>query len=708
MKIKTRLLLLLVPAIFVTLALLASLSYLNASRQAEGLAHAEAQRIAFAQSSIVFDKLRKAEAVTASLVASLLEMRAQGETGREALSLMIKGATASSSDFFGIWMLWEPDAYDRKDAEFVDNEDFGNSTGRANAYWLRDSSGELGYDLSDDYDHEPYYVQPKERGGLTIIPPYRDMDTAEKTLMSTITMPILDKGAFLGAVGIDIEMDFIQGLIKAVKPYDTGYALLISDTGAIVADPSRAEAAEQLPSVAPEVLDRIKSGKPFTLYAESVFDKSAMQCFYTPVKLESFDAPWYFMVALPMDKVMAASNRNLLVQLGISLAALAVLVGLVFYTANSVSRPLQRIVEHAKAVAAGKYNSTLESKGLAVELLELQNALSSMLQSLLDTMRQVEESSAESARGAEQARKAMAEAEEARKRTEASQKAMLEVAARVDAVSGRVLATSEELTGAIASAGNEAREQNRLMEETSSAIGAMSDSIVRVSSNAGDAADYAEQTRARAGEGATIVNRTLDAVDGIRRETEALGAQITDLSKNTEAVGAILGLINDIADQTNLLALNAAIEAARAGDAGRGFAVVADEVRKLAEKTMEATRQVDDSIKGIRNSMRVSAEGVTRTVETVQSTVNLGHEAQASLQDIVGFVQGMSEQIHDIAGLCREQAATSEQVAAVMERLRQLSHSVDRAMSQGAEVSRALGPEARELGLLVEQLSAGK
>ena len=79
----------------------------------------------------------------------------------------------------------------------------------------------------------------------------------------------------------------------------------------------------------------------------------AMQCMYTPVKLASFEAPWYFMVALPAAKVMAESNRNLLVQLGISLLALLGLVGLVFYTANSVSAPLRRIAYYAQDVAGG-------------------------------------------------------------------------------------------------------------------------------------------------------------------------------------------------------------------------------------------------------------------------------------------------------------------------------------------------------------------
>ena len=361
---------------------------------------------------------------------------------------------------------------------------------------------------------------------------------------------------------------------------------------------------------------------------------------------------------------------------------------------------------HASNVAFGKYDSNLDSRRFARELTELASALDCMLSSLMKTMHKVEESSAASAHEAEKARQATGEAEKARRKTESDHAAMLEVANRVDAVSKKVRETSQELTGKISAAEGEAQQQNQLMDETVSAISAVSDSIVRVSANTEEAALSTQRTEARANEGAGVVNKTLDAISNIHREIEHLDKQINALSENAEAVGSILGLINDIADQTNLLALNAAIEAARAGEAGRGFAVVADEVRKLAEKTMQATRQVDDSIKNIRGSMHISAEGVDRTAKTVVATVALGHEARKSLQDIVNLVQGMNRQIHDIAALCREQAATSEQVSSVVEQLRQISMSTGKTMRESAGFASALVPEAKELGLLVEQLTS--
>lgn len=91
-------------------------------------------------------------------------------------------------------------------------------------------------------------------------------------------------------------------------------------------------------------------------------------------------------------------------------------------------------------------------------------------------------------------------------------------------------------------------------------------------------------------------NMTRNAVEEIS-VTEKI---IKDLQQRSNEIASILKVVTEIANQTNLLALNATIEAARAGEAGKGFAVVANEVKELANRTSEATEDINNKIRAIQ------------------------------------------------------------------------------------------------------------
>jgi len=89
----------------------------------------------------------------------------------------------------------------------------------------------------------------------------------------------------------------------------------------------------------------------------------------------------------------------------------------------------------------------------------------------------------------------------------------------------------------------------------------------------------------------------------LSRESLRIVYRIDGMSKEMDAVFALLKNVNTIAEETNLLALNAAIEAARAGEAGRGFAVVAGEIRNLASHSNQFNEQIGSHVERARTAM---------------------------------------------------------------------------------------------------------
>lgn len=194
------------------------------------------------------------------------------------------------------------------------------------------------------------------------------------------------------------------------------------------------------------------------------------------------------------------------------------------------------------------------------------------------------------------------------------------------------------------------------------------------------------------------------SISGIRQLTDNLNnaAQvIQSLDTFSDEVGKVLEIITAIAEQTNLLALNAAIEAARAGESGRGFAVVADEVRSLANRTHEATQEVQRTIESLQTEAKQAVTIMDQASEAATKNVAEVEEVAQSLTQIATTVENISQLNNQMTEAAQEQYEVAGRVNSQVASIGALAQETSSNATKSANVSQDLVTLAGELDTLV-------
>lgn len=215
--------------------------------------------------------------------------------------------------------------------------------------------------------------------------------------------------------------------------------------------------------------------------------------------------------------------------------------------------------------------------------------------------------------------------------------------------------------------------QSKQIESASRAIGRMASSIEEVSGNAERSSDVARHSVDVAHKGGDAVRRTIEGMNAIRETIQETSKRIKRLGESSQEIGNIVELINDIADQTNILALNAAIQASMAGEAGRGFAVVADEVQRLAERSANATRQIEFLVRTIQTDTNEAIVSMERSTTDVVGGALLAENAGAALEEIEQVSNQIASLVQNISSSAREQGKAASAVTRSMDVLQEIN-----------------------------------
>ncbi len=205
------------------------------------------------------------------------------------------------------------------------------------------------------------------------------------------------------------------------------------------------------------------------------------------------------------------------------------------------------------------------------------------------------------------------------------------------------------------------------------AINEMAVSIDEVSRNSDETANKALRSVEYAKKGGDTVRRNIEGMDRIRETIQDTSKRIKRLGESSQEIGDIVELINDIAEQTNILALNAAIQAAMAGEAGRGFAVVADEVQRLAERSSNATKQIEALVKTIQTDTNEAVISMEQSTAGVVNGARLAEESGAALDEIVNVSEDLSSLIQNISSSARQQSKAAGNISETMHVIQEIT-----------------------------------
>ena len=346
--------------------------------------------------------------------------------------------------------------------------------------------------------------------------------------------------------------------------------------------------------------------------------------------------------------------------LSIILITVFIAIIIAFLLAGSISKPLNNITETAVKISSGDLRVELNGLERSDEIGVLSDAFKNMVFNLKNQIRNITE----------------------------AVNVLTSMVSEIIATSSQLTASSTETVTAIS-------ETTTTVEEVKQTAQLNNDKAKAVS-------ESSRKTLQVATDGENAVNETGTGMSHIREKMEFIADSIMRLSEQSQAIGEIINVINDLAEQSNLLAVNASIEAAKAGEEGKGFSVVAEEVKSLADQSKQATKQVREILTDIQKATSTAVLATEEGSKVVEAGISKANDAGASIKVLAEVINEAVQATTQIGASVQQQFVGVDQVTEAIRNISVASNQNLESTKQLEEASEKLNGLAKNLEELIE------
>jgi methyl-accepting chemotaxis protein len=584
------------PIVLIASAAMGINAYLNTKNSRDkSLNDAETitEKAAVASANEIRIDLEHAFTVARSIAIIEEAQKANGIYHRDEMNLGLRETLIRNKSLIGTWTAWEPNAYDGKDATFV-NTPGHDATGRFVPYWSYDKDGKPSLASLIDYEKPgdgDFYVVPRQRQKETMVEPYKYPINGQMVLMSSAVVPIFHKGQFVGAAGVDFPLLKVKDQVGKIKPYSESEAYLISTNGNYVVHPNEEMITKpaKFSFSQDEILKAIQEGKEYSVTGKDSESSTDYHYVVVPVKLAESEQNWGLVIRTPTSAILAETNKATIFQVSISVVCMVLLLGTVLVVSRRISI---QVSDLSKKLSQSSTTVTEAIQQLSTAGQSLSESSTASAASLEETVASLEELSSMVKMNASNAKEAAALSKQS---SEAAQKGESEIE--------QLMASMTEIT-----------EASHKIEEIINVIDDIAFQTNLLALNAAvEAARAGEQ-----GKGFAVV---ADAVRALAQKSSVAAKDISDLIKDS---------VEKIEQGSQ-----------KANDSGTVLKSIVSSVKKVADLNDEIATASEEQSQGIgqissaMNQLDSSVQSNAASSEQIASTSDEIHNQSVLMENVV-------------------------------------------------------------------------